>query len=129
MERFDPTEFGFRRLDTSYQSLDFFERDLGADVELKPFRLNVHLTQDGEFVTIWSGLFDPGLDEDAIGWKAPEGFSFAEQYNQDLFRGFIATKEEAEVILAALRLENYSPAYLHVDETGTLHCDPLKASA
>jgi len=61
MERFDPTEFGFRRLDTSYQSLDFFERDLGADVELKPFRLNVHLTQDGEFVTIWSGLFDPGL--------------------------------------------------------------------
>lgn len=124
---FNPCEYGFKRLDISYQGLIFFERDLHIEPRVKPdfLRLNVYLTQDDSFVTIWSGLFDPHLSEDALPMKIPEDFNFGDAYNQDLFRGYIETEVEASVIFKVLRLENYHPSVLEADSDGNLMCSAL----
>lgn len=128
---FDPLDFGFRRFDLTYASLEFFERDLGSggDEKPDPARINVYLTKDGDFVTVWSGLFDIAITEGIFEAKSVEGFDLFRQYNEDLFRGHITTCEEAAVILKALRLERYLPAKLRVDEAGCLLCENLKQAS
>ena len=124
---FNPCDYGFKRLDISHQGLTFFERDLNMEPKEKPdfLRLNVYLTQDGPFVTIWSGLFDPALSEGVLPVKLPDGFEFREMYNQDLFRGYIETDSAASVVLKTLRLEKYPPNVLEADSDGRLVCSAL----
>ena len=124
---FNPCDYGFKRLDISHQGLTFFERDLNIEPRRKPdfLRLNIYLTQDGPFVTIWSGLFDPALSEGVLPVSLPDGFDFRETYNQDLFRGYIETDAAASVVLKSLRLEKYPPNILEADSDGRLVCSTL----
>lgn len=124
---FNPCDYGFKRLDISYRGLTFYERDLNMEPKTKPdfLRLNVYLTQDGHFVTIWSGLFDPALSEGVLPGNVPDGFDIREMYNQDLFRGYIETDSAASVVIKALRLEKYPPNLLEADSDGRLVCSTL----
>jgi hypothetical protein len=124
---FNPCNYGFKRLDISHQGLTFFERDLHIEPIAKPdlLRLNVYLTQDGSFVTIWSGLFDPALSDGILPINGSEDIDFGEMYNENLFRGYIETEEEARVIFKALRLEKYRPNVLEADRAGRLVCSAL----
>lgn len=124
---FNPCAYGFKRLDMSHQGLTFFERDLNMEPKAKPdfLRLNVYLTQDGPFVTIWSGLFDPHLSDEVLPEKIPKNFNLGEMYNQDLFRGYIETDAVANVIMKALHFEKYPPNVLEADSDGRLVCSAL----
>jgi len=123
---FDPRDFGFRCFKLRNETLHFFERDIGfdnADPDMN--RLNTYLSQDGEFVTIWWGLFDPFITEAEFKGKAPEILNFQDQYNNDLFRGFIQNNEQAEVILKAIRYDKLKPQHIFIDGKNGLMCDFL----
>ena len=63
-------------------------------------RLNVYLSRDGSFVNIWWGLLEPMFAEvrfERIVKRAQ--LNFMEQYNEMLFRGWISSQNDAEVIL------------------------------
>ena len=75
-------------------------------------RVNIYLSRDGTFVTIWNGLVEPWLAEAQFELPAPakELLDFEQQYCEPLFRGHIETDAEAVVIFHALRLEDASRA-------------------
>ena len=125
---FNPCDYGFKRLDISHQGLTFFERELNMEPKTKPdfLRLNIYLSQDGAFVTIWSGLFDPAPSEGVLPVNLPPDFDFREMYNQDLFRGYIETDAEANVIFKALRFGDYRAGVLFADKAGCLVCSSLE---
>jgi hypothetical protein len=111
---FDPTQFGFVQLS------DFRIADLVPTYEYKNhptvdgtkelLRLNLYLTLDGTYVTIWYGLLEPLFAEAefAEGRLAsvarPANMDFMHSYNEDLFRGDIDSAETAEHIFKALRV-------------------------
>src|SRR3981081_4722159 len=102
---FDPTEFNFLLLE------DF---RIPGDVSVYEFRshpivngkadflrLNLYLTKDGNYVTIWNGLLETLFTEAEFdsGRMAsvtmPNEFDLT-SYNQDLFRGYIDSRQAAE---------------------------------
>jgi len=109
--------------------LDFYELNNSAklDGELNFLRMNVYLSKDGEFVTIWNGLFDVTFAEMKLeDLKKPKDINLTEQYRQDLFRGYITSSEEAHVILNALHFDMTSlPQILTSDENNNLICKPI----
>jgi len=123
---FDPREFGFRRFKLHNDTLHFFERDIGFDnPDPDMNRLNTYLSQDGEFVTIWWGLFDPFITESEFKGKVSDPLDFHQQYNNDLFRGFIQNREDAGVILKAIRYDKFKPQHLFIDDKNGLMCEFL----
>ncbi len=89
-------------------------------------RLNVYLSKDGDFITIWFGLIDPVFAEAKLeGVEKPADFSFHDQYNEPLFRGYIDSHEAAGYILKALRVGGrYAvPQVLGGGEDNKLRCD------
>jgi len=125
---FDPLKFGFYRLDIDPPNFSIFERDLGALTEtgLDYLRLNVFLSQSKHYVTVWAGLFDPGISTDVLKFKNQHLMDFHQDYYEIRFRGNIRDKDTAKVILEALDLDRYSPSKLEVDDQGRLCCTPLK---
>src|SRR5215471_4552453 len=111
---FDPTQFGFVRL-RDFQiadSVKIYEYKNHAAVDgTKDFlRLNLYLTMDGTYVTIWNGLLEPLFAEAefANGRLAsvakPAEMDFMHAYNEDLFRGDIDSAETAKHIFKALHV-------------------------
>ncbi len=89
-------------------------------------RLNVYLSKDGDFITIWFGPIDPTFAEARLeGVEKPADFSFHDQYDEPLFRGYIDSHEAAGYILKALRLDGrYAvPQVLSGGEDNKLRCD------
>ena len=95
-------------------------------------RLNLYLTKDNNYVTVWRGLldvigteaeFDSGRMASA---KLPDDFDFR-SYNEDLFRGYIDSHDTAEHIFKALRIGKGCmyplPQALTADADGKLRCD------
>lgn len=110
-EPFKPENFGFI-LRSDYKPPrfpDHYERN-SSEHEIGPDedwgRINVYLTKDDDFICIWYGVLDP-VEADILcqkwyGFDWPDSGDF-----QELFRGYISSKFEAEVILKALRLDKY----------------------
>ncbi len=114
MTSFDPTQFGFVRL-RDFQvagSVPAYEYKNHPAVDgTKDFlRLNLYLTRDGNYVTIWHGLLEPlfaeiEFTEGRLASVArPADMDLGRTYNEDLFRGHIDSTETAEHIFKALRI-------------------------
>lgn len=129
-QAFNPLDFAFCMLDAQHGSLRFYEYRAGpfCDGRIDRHRITLYLTQDGEFVTLWYGLFDPLLVDqtlrDAVA-VLDDDFDFADAYNTSLFRGCITSEDEARIILNVLRLEKFAPSILRLDEHERLCCDRL----
>jgi len=89
-------------------------------------RLNVYLSLDHDFVTIWSGLLEPIFTEAALALAEADDFDFT-TYNEGLFRGYFDSNEAAATILKALRVGESSryarPQVLSRGEDNKLRCD------
>ena len=114
--KFIPEDFGFfQRKEALYPpDVKFYEKDhpsIDKSVEKDWKRLNLFLSKDGDFVWIWYGVIDPVFAETAYSEMFDLPF---EDYDPDetYFRGYIATNQEAEVILKAIRFEQFKPQYL-----------------
>ena len=137
---FDPTQFGFVQLKDFRiaDSVSVYEYQNHSAVDgTKDFlRLNLYLTLDGTYVTIWHGLLEPLFAEAefADGRLAsvarPADMDFIHSYNEDLFRGDIDSEETAEHIFKALRVgagERYAlPQVLTGGTDNTLTCGVLE---
>lgn len=127
---FDPTKHGFLKLDFTFPGgVPVFERSLdGIDQKThSKMRLNCYLSQDGDFVCVWDGLIDAYMTGVSLGFGDDPTFDFSEQYEENLFRGYIADDVDGAVIIKALRLENRPPNTLIVPPSGKLECRLLQA--
>ena len=121
MKPFNPLDFNFRKLVAQHGSLRFYEYRSGVfcDGQIDAHRINLYLTQDGDFVTIWHGLFDAAFVDqafhDLMKQIGQDDFDFAGSYNTALFRGDITTEDEAKIILKAIRYDRFSPSILRID--------------
>lgn len=131
MSKFNPLDFGFIKLDLQNGSLCFYEYRSGefCDGKMDRHRINTYLTQDGDFVTVWHGIFDPAFIDQAIIDRVEEAglkdFDFSASYNTPLLRAYIETKDQAKVILHSLRFERMLPSLIRIDEEGRLTCDRI----
>jgi hypothetical protein len=128
MTAFDPTAFDFVRLrDFEFPGgVSVYEHASHASVDGMPsfLRLNVYLSRDSDFVTIWRGLLEPLFAESHLGFvDLPEDFDFRESYNEELFKGWIESEEAARHIVKALRLDDVLPQMLSAAADGNLQCD------
>jgi hypothetical protein len=125
--RFDPTLHEFVLLPDHLPpgNVRFYEYRNHVCVDGKPdhHRLNVYLTQDGPFVTIWFGLLDNILAETLFRNHGMEPVN----YDEPLFRGYIEFEVEATHILKALRIDRVFPQRLRSDPIKGIVCDPLEA--
>jgi hypothetical protein len=139
MPDFEPTAFNFVLLQDFHipekVSVYEFKNHPAVDGNKDFLRLNLYLTKDNNYVTIWSGLLD------VIGTEAefrdgrlasvvlPEEFDFF-CYNEDLFRGYIDSNELAEHIFKALRVcdsHRYAlPQVLTRGADNKLRCDRIQ---
>jgi hypothetical protein len=135
-ETFDPSCWYFRKLkDFEYPGgVSVYEYGNHPVVNGAPdfLRLNLYLSKDGDYVTIWFGLVDPSFAESRLGpVQTPANFSF-EEYDEVLFRGYIASPVEGKCILNALRLNASSryaaPQVLSGGTENKLRCDPVEAA-
>jgi hypothetical protein len=128
MNKFDPTAAGFMLLPdfTMADTLSFFEYRCHAVVDGKAdvMRLNVYLTQDGDFVTIWFGLIEPFMAEGLFEPPITD-LDFQSMYQQPLFRGYIANQSEASVILNSLRLNTYGAPQVLLGAPHDIRCGQL----
>jgi hypothetical protein len=127
---FDPTAVGFVRLRdfefpggvTVYEYANHALVDGKADF----LRINVFLSKDADFVTIWRGLLESQFAEPNLGFvQLPDGFDFHEAYTEELFKGWIDTAQVAGHVVQALRLGNTLPQVLRTGTDGKLRCDAL----
>ena len=107
MQPFAPEANGFIRLQ-NFQipvGIDVYElRNHGfVDGKVDVMRINIYLSKDGSFVTIWNGLVEPMLAEGQF--DIPDLPSFQDMYCETLFRGYMEWNEDALVILKALRID------------------------
>lgn len=132
---FDPIQFGFVEL-RDFRiggSLPVYEYKNHPAVDgTKDFlRLNLYLTMDGTYVTIWYGLLEPLFAEAELSSVAkPADMDFMDSYNEDLFRGDIDSAETAKHIFKALRVgkaERYAlPQMLTGGRDNTLTCEVME---
>jgi hypothetical protein len=85
-------------------------------------RINLYLSTDGDFVTIWFGLLERVLVESLFHDHGLEPVD----YDEPLFRGHIESAEQACHILKALRPEAVLPQILTVDPSNGIICEPIK---
>lgn len=83
-------------------------------------RLNLYLTQDGDFVTIWFGLLESIFLDELFGDMPPP------EYDEPLFRGHIESEEQARHILKALRPETWGAHHLRRDAEHGIVCEMLE---
>ena len=141
MTSFDPTLFDFVRLRDFLigGSVPVFEyrNHPAVDGEKDFLRLNLYLSMDGEYVTIWHGLLEPIFTEAeltegqlALVDKPADLNFFLQSYNETLFRGYIDSDDTAEHILHALRIQSNSqyalPQELRRGSDNKLSCDKLE---
>lgn len=115
-EQFNPEDFGFF-LRKDYQlpwSVLHYEKDhesIDKTQEKDWSRLNLFLSKDGNFVNVWYGVIEAAFADDI--YSKAYGFNWSD-HNRDetLFRGYINSKFEAEIILKAIQVREYLPQYL-----------------
>lgn len=124
---FDPLEFGFKRVDMNPPGYTVYEKDLGDLTKENPdfLRLNIFLSQDGDFVTVLAGLFDAAFADGRLEFENSHLISFHEQYHETRFRGYIRDNKTAARVLETLKLDNYYPSKLEIDGEGRLCCNPI----
>jgi hypothetical protein len=131
MSPFDPTKFGFVLLQDFRIHGDVSVYELknhpAVDGRKDFLRLNLYLTLDSAYVTIWFGLLEPLFTEATLASTTkPEDFDFS-SYNEDLFRGYIDSDEAARYIFRALRVgesDRYArPQVLSAGSDNRLRCD------
>ena len=114
MSKFNPEKFGFVKLaDFEFPGpVAVFElgNHPAVDGRVDVLRLNIYLSRDGSFVNIWNGLVEPMFAEAKfeLPKELADFIDFNTQYHEQLFRGYIATNEEAEVVLHTLRVKQES---------------------
>jgi len=133
LETFDPSRWKFRKIENfAYPGgVPVYEYDNHPIVDGAPdfLRLNLYLSKDGDYVTIWFGLLDPLFAESRLkSVEVPENFSF-DVYDEVLFRGHITAPADARCILDALRLGRYAaPQVLSGGADRKLQCDMAEAA-
>ena len=141
MEAFDPSQFGFVPL-RNFQlpgGVRVFEyaNHPSVDGAHDFLRLNLYLSKDGNYVTIWNGLLDPIATEvklQAAHIETPPEFDLHSSHDEALFKGHIESTETATHIFKALRIEKTRGRYAlpQVLSAGTdkkLRCDLMEAVA
>ena len=139
MTAFDPTRFNFVQLEDFrfpgdvrvYEYKNHPAVDGGKDF----LRMNLYMTVDKNYVTVWHGLLEPIAAEAECenGRLAsvvkPEDFDFS-NYTEDLFRGYIDSDEAARYIFKALRVGESGrylvPQMLSRGADNGLRCDVLQ---
>jgi hypothetical protein len=140
MTPFDPEQFGFVRL-RDFEipggvAVHEYKNHPAVDGNRDFLRLNLYLTKDGSYVTIWNGLLEPIFTEGELtdgrlkSVERPSDLGFLRDYGQDLFRGHIDSAEAAVYILTALRVggpgQQYAlPQVLTAGHDNTLRCEML----
>jgi len=116
---FDPRDIGFflrddKPLPFDIECYELDHPDIDKNIKKDWKRINVFMSRDNDFVTIWVGPVDVHfachLYEEEYGFEIS-----AEQNIENYFRGHIRTKSEGEVIWNAVRLKKYTPGYLGPD--------------
>ena len=131
MKKFDPLEFGFVKLGLQNGSLCFYEYKSGdfCDGTMDRHRINIYLSQDGDFVTVWHGLFDPAfIDQthlDLLDRLGLGDFDLSANYNTQLLRAYIEDNKQADTILKSLRFKKMLPSHIRFDEEQGIICDRL----
>jgi len=139
---FDPTEFNFVllqnfRIPGGVSVYEFRSHPI-VDGKKDFLRLNLYLTKDGPYVTIWNGLLETLFTEGEFkhGRMAsvaiPDDFDFA-GYNEELFKGYIDSREIAGHIFKALRIgeghTRFAPSALTAGPDGELRCELIGEAA
>lgn len=128
---FTPERHAFRKLDMDGPGgMHWFELhhpDLIMDGR-DPLRLNVYLTRDGDFTTIWYGLIDPLIAEVRLGIDDDRDLDLAQLYETNLFRGDIRDDVFGASVLKAIRVTRMAPATLRMSDEHGLECLPLGAA-
>lgn len=111
MSTFEPEAFHFIKLRNFAfpGAVAVFEYHNHPGVDGTPdfLRINVFLSKDAGFVCIWSGLLDTVIAESMLaGVRMPPDTDLRALYQQDVFRGFIETSDEAACIIKVLRLDS-----------------------
>jgi hypothetical protein len=139
-DAFDPLRHGFVLL-REFQfpgRVSVYEHANHPAVDGAPdfLRLNLYLSKDGTYVTIWHGLLEPIAAEAKLPALAnmPADFDLFSSYCETLFRGHIDSAEAAAHIFRALRIEqsreHYAlPQVLAVGADNKLRCDLMTAAA
>jgi hypothetical protein len=140
MTLFDPTQFNFvllRNFELPGRVAVYEYRNHEVVDGSRDFlRLNLYLSKDGDYVTIWHGLLEPIATEAEFRTgrlarlERPADFDFLAAYNQDLFRGYIDSADAALWIFKALRVGTDSahyalPQLLHAGADSRLRCDVM----
>lgn len=128
---FNPENHGFKKIGfipapgavAHYEWLSNEVEKLEYDL----LRLNVYLSQDGNFVNVWFGFLDALIAECQLGFVDDQRFNFNEMYTEPLFRGYIEDDETGQIILAALHIDKFLPQTLRLDDDGKLECYRLSA--
>ena len=140
---FDPTQFHFIKIRGFKLGgmVAVFEHQSHAVVDGAAdfLRLNVFLSEDSGYVTIWRGLLEAMFTEaalnkgEAIPVEMPPNFDFAGAYDEILFRGHIESGETARHVLKALRVtlqpKHSALAKLGRGKDGKLACLPIESKA
>jgi hypothetical protein len=113
---FDPTQFGFIELNDfrigGVVPVYEYKNHPAVDGTKEFLRLNLYLTRDGNYVTIWYGLLEPLFAEAELtdgrlaSVAKPADMDFIHSYNEDLFRGDIDSAETAKHIFKAYARRN-----------------------
>ena len=136
MNSFRPTQWNFTKLkDFEYPGGVFvYEYQNHPTVDGTPnfVRINLYLSKDKNYVTIWSGLVEPIFTEAKLkSVEKPSDFDFYGSYTEQLFRGYIDSKEAAGHILKALRIgisrRHSLPQILSGGADNKLRCDLVEA--
>ncbi len=131
MTAFDPTEWNFIELKglahEGYPARYEYRNNPIVDGTHDFLRINLYLSRDGDYVTIFNGLLEPSYVAGMLADRNIEipsaDFNFSDAYNEDLFRGHIDSKETAECIFKAIGLKKFvHPNVLTGDANGGFAC-------
>lgn len=126
---FDPCNHGFRKLSLAGPGgLQWFERHVDeTDLDgWDPLRLNVYLTRDGGFTTIWYGLLAPSFAESKLGITVDLSLDLSEMYEQILFRGDIEEDAFGALLLQAIRIDRNVACELSMSDEFGLECHAIE---
>jgi hypothetical protein len=147
MKSFDPKRFKFIKIkdfdipgNRGGPGVSFYEYKNHAAVNGKRdyLRLNLYLTKSANYVTIWWGLLESiGTEMElregrlaSVHKPDPDEFDYREQYNEELFRGYIDSDTAARYIFKALRVgisKQYAlPQVLRAGSDNKLGCYVLE---
>jgi hypothetical protein len=142
IETFDPIRFGFVLLrDFQFPGgIGVYEyvNHPAVDGTHDFLRLNLYLSKDGSYVTIWHGLLEPIVAEAKLHELANvemlAGLDAFSSYCETLFRGHIDSVEAAAHIFKALRVEQSAERYalpqaLSASTDGKFRCDLMETAA